>query len=162
MPNNRLKEKTIFDRINTHIKNFSWSKCLAYPIHEDRKKYCDVLFDSQIEIENCKNNFCGSCCDKTVDITNKEHGFLCNKQCKVGEIGTKTSSWESCVQSSNPETSIYPYCEEQFPKDYFEKQRCKTDMYNLCCISLDQIHLPLYSDETVNKCYKKCAKSKYL
>jgi hypothetical protein len=159
VPTNKLKDKTLFSRVNTHIKNFSWATCLSYPIHEDRKKYCNVLFSSSVEIKNCKNDFCESCCNKTVDNTNKEHNFLCNRQCQVAEIGTKKKTWESCIESTNPETSVYPYCDEQFPSDYFSKQRCKSDMCNLCCITMDHKHVPLYTDEAMTSCYSKCTKT---
>lgn len=160
MPKNKLKDRSIFDRINIHIKNFSWSKCLAYPTQDDRRRYCNILFQSNAEIQNCQNNYCDSCCNRMVDGTNKEHNFLCAKQCQTSLMGEKKSDWRSCTEPSSPETSVYPYCDEQFPKDFFSRQRCKTDMCNLCCVSMDQKEAPIYSDEAVNTCYSKCAKSK--
>lgn len=159
VPKNKLKETNIFDRLNTNIQNFSWGKCLHYPVRDERRKYCDLLFSSKIEIDRCKKNFCGSCCNKMVDNTNPEHMFLCNKQCNLSETGTKSKSWETCVEPQHPENSIYPYCDESFSNDFFAKQRCKTDMCNLCCISLDQKNSDNFTDEVVGNCYQKCIKS---
>jgi hypothetical protein len=44
---------TIFDRINSNIKNFTWAKCLRYPLNEDRTRFCRVLFMSQVDIDKC-------------------------------------------------------------------------------------------------------------
>jgi hypothetical protein len=45
---------SLMGKINTHIPGFSWSKCLAYPTQEDRLKYCNVLFHSDIQLNRCK------------------------------------------------------------------------------------------------------------
>ena len=47
------KDMTIFDRINSNIQNFTWGKCLRYPLNEDRKRFCRVLFMSQNDIDKC-------------------------------------------------------------------------------------------------------------
>ncbi len=92
-----------------------------------------------------------------VDITNKEHYFLCHKQCQLTEMGTVEKTWNNCIESPHPESSVYPYCDNHFKRDYFERQRCKVDMCNLCCISVDNIKGSL-KDESVNECYSKCLK----
>lgn len=45
-------------KINTNIPGFSWSKCLAYITYEDRIKYCNILYHSEIQLNRCKVNFC--------------------------------------------------------------------------------------------------------
>lgn len=159
VPTNKLLDNTVFDRVNTHIANFSWKKCLNYAVNDDRKKFCNVLFSSKVEIDKCKKNFCNSCCDKMVDGTNNEHQFLCQKQCTLMEAGTNKNTWESCIETAHPERSIYPYCDDVWKKDFNLKQRCKTDMCNLCCVSLETKGNKKLSDESVGSCYNKCTKS---
>ena len=40
-----------------NIENFTWGKCLNYPIYDDRVKYCDILFNSNSDIKMCKVKF---------------------------------------------------------------------------------------------------------
>ena len=151
----------VVDSINKNIKNFSWQRCLSYPIAEDRIRFCDVLFHSEFELSKCKNDFCSSCCRKSVDITNQYHIFLCEKQCKtteVGNIGEKT--YNSCSEPTNPESSIYPYCDKLYDNDFYQRSQCKIDMCNLCCISFDTIKNTNLPNEAVNDCYGMCIKSK--
>ena len=55
----RLKiSNAIKGKINTNIPGFSWSKCLAYITNEDRIKYCNILYHSEIQLNRCKVNFC--------------------------------------------------------------------------------------------------------
>jgi hypothetical protein len=161
VPRNNLKDSTIFGRINSNIKNFTWSKCLNYPQIDDRIRYCHVLFYSKSELENCRNNFCHSCCLKTVDLTNKGHLSLCKKQCSTIEEGSNNKTWKSCIEPTHTENSIYPYCDEHFKKDFYGRSRCKTDLCNLCCVSVESMKKnTLLSDFSVSKCYEKCVKSK--
>lgn len=161
MPKNNIRDHSIFDRINRSIKNFTWSKCLSYPHQDDRMKYCNVLFSSKLEIKRCEKDFCGSCCDSFVDLTNKTHKMLCRKQCQISKIGNKDSDLNTCIVPLHQDNSVYPYCDETFPKDVYGRSRCKTDMCNLCCVSLDSKNTnPNVSDNEVNKCYEKCLISK--
>jgi hypothetical protein len=56
VPRNKLKDLTIFDRINSNIKNFTWNKCLKYPARDDREKFCNILFQSKTETKKCLVN----------------------------------------------------------------------------------------------------------
>jgi hypothetical protein len=162
VPHKSLKDKMIFSRVNSHIRNFSWSRCLVYPLSEDRVRFCNILFGSHIEIENCKRDFCSSCCHLTVDATNIEHYYLCSKQCTFIEVGSKTNSWKSCVEPTNPQNSVYQYCDQNFKNDFFSRSRCKIDMCNLCCISYDEIGGSAVTDDVVKECYSTCTKSKII
>lgn len=100
------------------------------------------------------------CCNKFVDSTNPQHGFLCNKQCKYIEIGTNVRTIQTCVEPASPEHSIYPYCDDNFEKDFYGKARCKVDMCNLCCVGLETKEKSLITDDALGACYQKCIKSK--
>src|SRR5207244_1799569 len=133
-----------------------------YPVLEDRVRFCDVLFHSKFELDKCKNNFCEACCLKSVDNTNRQHIFLCEKQCKMMEVGdVKEKTYTSCSEPSHPENYIYPYCDKLYENNFFEKNICKKDMCNLCCISFDVMKNTNIPDSSVNDCYTKCIKSNY-
>ena len=166
MPKKKLG--SIVDKINMNIENFTWGKCLTYPSSEDRIRFCNILFQSKLEIEMCKVNiviikkrFCKTCCSYFVDSTNKVKIYLCNKQCKTMEVGTdKNKSWETCFQPSNSGSSIYPYCDKIFEKDFYQSSRCKLDFCNLCCISFDKVGNTNLSINSLSNCYKSCITSK--
>lgn len=158
MPKRKISDK-INGVINTNIQGFSWSKCLAYPTYEDRLKYCNVLYHSEILLNRCKDNFCETCCNSSVDVTNPQNLYLCNKQCRLIETGnTKNKSWKSCIEPQNQDNSVYPYCDKIFAKDFFQKSRCKVDMCKLCCISFDPLGKTNMANSSLNNCYKKCIK----
>ena len=124
-----MKTKLSIGQINKNLNNFSWQQCLTIPILQDRIRYCDILFHSKFELEKCKSNFCESCCKKSVDITNRMHIFLCEKQCKLTEIGNyQEKSYVVCSEPKNPESSIYPYCDKLYEIDIYQKFQCKIDM----------------------------------
>ena len=158
-----MKTNLVLNQVNQNIKNFSWQKCLSYPVQEDRVRFCDILFHSKFELDKCKNNFCESCCKKSVDITNHQHLFLCEKQCRLIEIGNYgDKSFSSCSEPTNPDTSIYPYCDKLYEVDFYQKSQCKIDMCNLCCISFDTMKNTNLPNSAVNECYAMCIKSIFL
>ena len=159
MPSKKIKDQSLFGRINSHFSNFSWGKCLLYPHEEERNKYCPILFFSETEIERCGEDFCSSCCSLFVDRTNGNHLALCNKQCNLTGIGkTPKDALNQCGEPKNPDRSIYPYCDDYFKGDFFGSQRCKTDMCNLCCITRE--HGEMQVDEVgLTKCYSDCTKN---
>jgi hypothetical protein len=52
----KKKINTLIGKLNMNIDNFTWGKCLVYPNPEDRIRYCDVLFQSKQELQQCKVN----------------------------------------------------------------------------------------------------------
>ena len=64
------------------------------------------------------------------------------------------------MNSSEPDKSIYPYCEKIFEKDYLQKTRCKLDFCNLCCVSYDNTYSASISNKILAKCYESCVESK--
>jgi len=40
-------QNSIFKNLNKNIGNFTWERCIYYPFHDDRLKFCDVLFHSK-------------------------------------------------------------------------------------------------------------------
>lgn len=148
------------DRKNIKINNYSWKQCLD---NNKRSKLCTVLFISQIDIDNCVNNFCKSCCDKTVDTTNPVHRHLCNKQCTKSTFHLSLSpskhkqSWLSCIESTSlpykqQQQPLYSSC-ETFPTNN-SKHKCKVNMCYTCCNN----NLTL-SDDDIKECYSKCNKA---
>lgn len=110
-----------------------------------------------------QKDFCYSCCNKAVDSTNPVHKFLCEKQCSTIEEGiSDTKSWQSCLNPSQPEKSVYPYCDEMFKNDFYQNTKCKNDMCNLCCVSVDTKGRHSLTDLSLNECYTQCAKSKII
>ncbi len=161
VPKENIKDTGLFSRINNHIANYSWSKCLKYPHKEDRSRYCELVFVSSYEIDACKEHFCPSCCNKYVDVTNVAHNRLCVKQCDIIREGSNTKEWKQCVEPDHPEKSIYPYCDDYFANDFYQRSRCKIDMCNLCCVSMDVKDEQKLSDTATSSCYEKCLKSNF-
>jgi len=76
------------------------------------------------------------------------------------ETGTNANNIKNCIEPDSPEHSFYPYCEENFHNDFHEKNRCKVDMCNLCCIGLEtKKDKSVISDDALGECYGKCLKS---
>jgi hypothetical protein len=86
---------------------------------------------------------------------------MCEKQCRMMESGNdKTKKWENCFEPVDTGTSIYPYCDKIFEKDFLQKSRCKLDFCNLCCISFDNTDSTNLSQNLLGKCYENCIDSK--
>ena len=62
-----------------------------------------------------------------------------------------------CIQSDNPNTNIYDYCDKKLENDLDAKKVCKLDMCNLCCSTMDTIKKVNFSVESMKKCFQDCS-----
>ena len=72
----------------------------------------------------------------------------------------KNESWKSCIKPSDPYNSVYIYCDKLFEKDYFQRNRCKSDMCRLCCISYEPLEKTILTNKSIDKCYTGCLECK--
>ena len=166
----KKKLNSVISNIRMNYENFSWGKCLIHPDPNDRIIQCNILFQNKLDLKLCKvnkfiikSNFCKTCCNSFVDSTNKLMNHLCNKQCKTMEkANDKNKSWKTCYQPKEADSSVYPYCDKLFEKDFFQKSRCKIDFCNLCCVSYDKIGKANLSVNNLMKCYENCTSSNNL
>jgi hypothetical protein len=95
-----------------------------------------------------------------VDKSHKNTLYLCNKVCSRAVISNPDNDdYKSiCIQSANPLTNIYDYCESRMKTSPDEKKTCKLDMCNLCCSTIDVMKKTLYSVDTMKKCFEDCSK----
>lgn len=75
------------------------------------------------------------------------------------ETGSNSKTIKTCIEPPSPEHSIYPYCDDNFPNDFFGKARCKVDMCNLCCIGMETKDKSVITDDALSICYEKCLRS---
>ena len=86
--------------------------------------------------------------------------YLCKKICNrstVPDIG-KDEYKSVCINSENPLTGVYEYCENKLKDDNHAKNTCKLDMCNLCCSTMDAMKNKLYSIDSTKRCFDACNK----
>ena len=72
------------------------------------------------------------------------------------EKGSNSKNIQNCIEPISPEHSLYPYCDENFVGDFHGISRCKTDMCNLCCVTMDAMKSKNFSLDSMRRCYKDC------
>lgn len=137
-----------------------WKTCVITNTDQDRKSYCERNFPFKAAKERCEKEFCDSCCDSKVDLSHKNTLYLCKKTCNRSSQAQSTNQeYRSvCIQSENPSTNIYDFCDSKMKEKEDEKKTCKLDMCNLCCSTLDIMKSTLYSIDTMKKCFEDCGK----
>jgi hypothetical protein len=56
LPKTKIPKK-MFDRLNLHIENYSWGRCVKYSSPNEKVKLCDIIFKSPNEIHKCQVKF---------------------------------------------------------------------------------------------------------
>jgi len=114
--------------------------------------------------KKCENDFCNTCCDRSVPWVHKNHLYTCKKQCReITKISSKITNKEEkynfinlCINVDREKTSIYSYCDDNFSGGE-EMKKCKVDTCRLCCATSDQIKKFNLNGKLLSKCYEKCA-----
>lgn len=65
------------------------------------------------------------------------------------------------MNTPEPNNNIYAYCENKMGSfSEIQKEACKLDMCNLCCISMDSMKQKQYSLDNLRECYTDCNNGK--
>jgi len=103
-----------------------------------------------------KKGFCDKCCQRNVDWIHPLHRFHCKQQCEEATLASvDNASWKQCISIARPKKSIYEYCENTF-SDMRQRDNCKLDSCNLCCVMSQEFDEIDVKNEIVSKCQMAC------
>jgi hypothetical protein len=85
---------------------------------------------------------------------------VCKKSCAKATVSdpNKTEYKNVCIQSQNPISNVYDFCDNKVDDDAESKRICKLDMCNLCCSTIDSIKHKQFSFDSQKKCFEDCNK----
>merc|ERR1719362_1710603 len=109
-----------------------------------------------------KKNFCTECCESKIDPIYKNVVHVCTKTCFKATIASSNNDEYKnvCINSPDSSKNIFGYCENKL-NDFSEIQKdaCKLDMCNLCCVTMDSIKSKNFSVDSLKRCYNDCSEA---
>jgi hypothetical protein len=147
---------------NNSIKDGGWKTCVVTRSNSERKKYCQSNYNNPVFQNKCEKNFCTECCEAQIDPIYNNIIHVCKKTCYKSTLAsTNNDEYKNvCINSPNTNSNIYGYCESMAIFNQVQKESCKLDMCNLCCVTMDAIKTKIYSVNSLRRCYDECNKSK--
>lgn len=156
---------------NKNVENskiINWGVCLTNTNLNQRNTYCNSITNIEFTKNECKQNYCGYCCENNIDKSKQNIIHQCMKSCyniyvKSEEIPNisieevRKNSIEKCLNKD--ENTVYNYCDNNF-KSCDAKIKCKIDMCNLCCSTVDIFSKEKTTNYDQKYCLLKCSESK--
>ena len=157
------ENETHTKQTSSNVKKFSkdfvsgWETCIVTKTSDDRKDYCDKIKSDPLR-DNCHADFCSTCCESNISSTRVNVIHQCVKLCYQSSASkTDVKSSDQCLNSVTNQ-NVYTYCENSMsgkPFDFINK--CKLDMCNLCCATIDaQLGLKT-SARSEKSCFSACS-----
>ena len=142
---------------NEYVKVFGWEKCLENKSFDSRKTYCNNLF-LQEQKHKCNQDYCLTCCENSIQETSINILHICLKKCHFINIDHTTDYTSSCINTNNNNTA-YSYCDSVFANNSNNENsaKCKLDMCNLCCATLETTTNIEVSYYTEFLCFQSCS-----
>merc|ERR1712151_260533 len=85
---------------------------------------------------------------------------VCKKTCfRATMAATNNNEYKSvCTSSSDSNANIYAYCDNKLDNfSIIQKESCKLDMCNLCCVTMDSMKSKNFSADSLKRCYADCS-----
>jgi hypothetical protein len=149
---------------NTIVNDGGWKICVISRSESERKRFCQSTFNNPIFQNKCQKNFCTECCEAKIDQIYKNIIHICKKTCFKSTVASSNNDEYKnvCINSSNSNSNIVGYCEKMTNVNNLQKESCKLDMCNLCCVTMDAMKTRIYSVDSLRRCYEDCNKSKII
>jgi len=163
-----ISEKIDIDikkNIKNDVSSGSWKICVMSRSENQRKRYCESNYNNPIFQEKCQKNFCTECCESRIDPIYKNVIHVCKKTCFRATVAANNNDEYKNVCLDNPDSNsnIYGYCDLKMQSfSNIQKESCKLDMCNLCCVTMDAMKAKNYSMDSMSRCYKDCNDSKLI
>merc|ERR1711957_806751 len=152
-------DKEINKNIKKDINDGSWKTCVVSRSDSQRKRYCEENYNNPIFQQKCQKNFCTECCEANVDPIYKNVVHVCKKTCFRATIAASSNNEYKniCLNSPDSNSNIFGYCDSKMQSfSEVQKDACKLDMCNLCCVTMDAMKSKNYSMESLKRCYRDC------
>lgn len=156
-----------YSSIQSNVKIFSkeyvagWETCVLTKTSNERKDYCDKMKSDPMRA-NCQSSFCTSCCESNISNTRINVIHQCMKLCYQSTSSRNDIDAADHCTNNITNQNVFTYCENSMSgKSEGFINKCKLDMCNLCCATIDaQLNIKT-SAKSEKNCFNKCSLSKF-
>lgn len=156
-PPEKKEEKEKEGKAMKKKPKISYDVCLANRDQKARHMYCDKTYGfDPTASENCKVDYCGTCCDGLVDAMHKVHRFQCKKECNgASSVSDVVLPYASCLDSPRADKSVFSYCKTSF-QNRRQELECNQGFCDMCCVLIVKSNKLDIADSVVNQCHADC------
>lgn len=146
----------------TFRKDFiaGWEVCITTRTSNDRNDFCEKI-NLTPQRNNCKNNFCSTCCDDRISEDNHQGRHQCVKYCNLSTAAKENVDVINTCVKPNFDPNSYTYCKNT-KVDSGNINQCNLEMCNFCCSVLDPMFSTEISNRTLNLCLEECSNGKFI
>jgi len=143
----------------SYSKDFvsGWEVCITNRTADQRTGYCNRINTAPLK-KNCNDNFCDYCCSDRVGTGRPNVLHQCVKICNQSTASlAKVDGINKCINPTQ-ENNVNSYCSTKMKgKQKGLITKCKLDMCNLCCSTLDAQEESKISNNATSSCYSHCS-----
>jgi hypothetical protein len=143
----------------SYSKDFvsGWEVCITNRTADQRTGYCNRINTAPLK-KNCNNNFCDYCCNDRIGTGRSNVLHQCVKLCNQSTASqANVDGINKCI-SPTQENNVNSYCLAKMKgKAKGKITKCKLDMCNLCCSTLDAQEESKISNNATSSCYSHCS-----
>ena len=134
-----------------------WEKCINIKTNEERHAYCNNIKSDPLRT-SCNSDFCTSCCNSNISDSLGNLKHQCIKTCYQSTSSDKNADISGTCINSPTQSNAYTYCDSSMNgKDSGFITKCKLDMCNLCCATVDAMLDAPSSSKTEANCFNMCS-----
>jgi hypothetical protein len=143
----------------SYSKDFvsGWEVCITTATSDQRTGYCNRINTAPIR-KNCNDNFCTYCCDENIGAGRDNVRHTCVKICNQSTASVSNVDGINKCTTPTQENNVNSYCSMRMKgKKEGLITKCKLDMCNLCCSTLDAQEETKVSNNATSNCYSQCS-----